>query len=268
MVQQLDDAREPGPRTRVRAENRYPVYDLDSVVAMAMSIRDDGGGRADHPHLASYLNYSGTNNGAFLHRIAAARLFGLVEKSGKYLVLTPLANRILAPEHPGEDDLRARHQAFMNVPLYRQLYDRYQSGPLPPEAGLRNAFETHYGVPRARTQRAYRVFMGSADQAGLFRARGGARTHLVAPAIPAPDEDTSAEEWAQTQPPEQGEIRGELAQPVPQAQMQQPNTIRRLRQALVEKIREVPADDLDKIREYIKEIKELGELEKLEGEAD
>ena len=265
MVRQLDAARGPGPRTRVRSENRYPVYDLESALGLVGAIRDQGGGQADQPHLASYLEYSGTNNGAFQHRIAAASLFGLTEKQGRYLVPTALATRILAPEHPGEDDLRARHQAFMSVPLYRQLYRRYQSGPLPPEAGLRNILETHYGVPRQRAQRAYRVFMDSADQAGLFLARSGARTHLVAPAIP--DEDRSAEEWAQTQPSEEFSVRGELTQPPPQLQSQPPNTIRRLRQALVEKIREVPADDLEKIRDYIKEIKELGELEKLE-EAD
>lgn len=33
--------------------------------------------------------------------------------------------------------------------------------------------------------------------------------------------------------------------------------IERLQEALVEKIRDVPADDLDKVREYIKEIKAL-----------
>lgn len=35
--------------------------------------------------------------------------------------------------------------------------------------------------------------------------------------------------------------------------------IERLQEALVEKIRDVPADDLEKVREYIREIKALEE---------
>ena len=42
--------------------------------------------------------------------------------------------------------------------------------------------------------------------------------------------------------------------------MHEVDVFRKLQEALVEKIREVPASDLDTIREYIKEIKELKEF--------
>ena len=120
--------------------------------------------------------------------------------------------------------------------------------------GLRNALETHYNVPRARSQVAYRVFMDSAEQAGFFQARAGARTHLVMPVIrPAegeelfePEEPTRDQETIRDQPPAPIELSTES------------DLIKRLRQILVEKIREVPATDLETIREYIKQIKELG----------
>jgi len=254
MVQQFQQQPRPASKTRVKAEHRYPVYDLDSSIAVARTIRDQGGGSADQPHLASFLSYSSTKSGAFITRIAAARIFGLVENRDRFLIPTQLARTIIAPEHPGRDDLRARFEAFMHVPLYRSLYERYKDGQLPPEMGFRNALETHYDIPRNRTQLAYRVLMDSADQAGLFEARGGARTHFVAPIIPETGYEAT-EPWPETE-----QIRGEVSQPHPELQIQvdQMDPMERLRRILIEKVKEVPATDLETIREYIKEIKELG----------
>jgi len=267
MVQQFQQAPQPSGQTRVKREHRYPVYDLDSSIAVARTIRDQGGGSADQAHLAGFLRYSSPKNGAFITRIAAARVFGLIESKERFLVPTPLASAIIAPEHPGRDDVRARFEAFMHVPLYRSIYERYKNAQLPPEMGLRNAMETHYGIPRARTQIAYRVLMDSAGQAGLYDARGGARTHFVAPVI-AEVRDEAAEQWAQTLPPQVGEVRAELSQSRPELQTQatQVGPIERLRQVLVEKVKEVPATDLDLIREYIEEIKKLGERKEDEAE--
>jgi len=267
MVQQFQQAPQPGRRSRVKAEHRYPIYDLESSITVARAIREQGGGSADQPHLASFLGYSTTKSGSFITRIAGARLFGLIESGERLLVPTALASAIIAPEHPGRDDVRARFEAFMAVPLYRSLYERYKDGQLPPEMGLRNAMETHYGIPRARTQIAYRVLMDSAGQAGLYDARGGARTHFVAPVM-AEARDEAAEQWAQTLPPQVGEVRAELSQSRPELQTQatQVGPIERLRQVLVEKVKEVPATDLDLIREYIEEIKKLGERTEDEAE--
>lgn len=257
MVQQFQQAPQPARRSRVKAESRYPVYDLNSSIEVARIIRDQGGGAADQPHLASFLNYRTTRSGAFITRIAAARLFGLIENRDQLLVPTSLANAIIAPEHPGKDDVRARLEAFWRVPLYRSLYERYKDTQLPPEAGLRNAMETLYNIPRSRTQLAYRVLMDSAGQAGLYEARGGARTHFVAPVVPEAG-DEAAEQWAQTIPPDIADVRGDLAQPQPEMQTQV-DPIRRLQQALVEKIRDVEASDLDTIKEYIRLIRQLDE---------
>jgi hypothetical protein len=237
----------------VRAEHRYPVYDLAASIEVARIIRERGGGAATADALAGYLNYGGTNNGAFLTRIGAARVFGLIERQDDTYVPTARAMRILAPERPGIDDAAARAEAFRAVPLYATFIARYRGEPLPPETGLRNAMETQYGIPKARTQIAYRVFMDSAAYSGFFEARGGARTHLVQPRIgaaPAHPLDAPEPDGNETDPPAPRDI------PIrPMAAV--PTIIERLQEALVEKIRDVPADDLEKVREYIKEIKAL-----------
>jgi len=253
MVQQFQQPKGAPHQSRVKAENRYPVYDLNDSIAVARTIRDQGGGATDLPHLASYLGYSTTKSGAFITRIAAARLFGLIENRERFVAPTALAHKIMMPERPGDEDVMARFDAFLNVPLYRNLYERYKPTQLPPEMGLRNAMETHYGIPRGRTQLVYRVLMDSAEQAGLFEARAGARTHFVAPLARQSEIEASSAEW------ENPEARLEQQPPVMQTPAPPADPIERLRQVLVEKVREVPATDMETIREYIKEIKELGD---------
>jgi len=187
MVQPVNEGQVPRPtreRSRVSAEHRYPVYDLNEAIEVARAIRDQAGGACTREHLAAFLSYRSTNNGAFLSRLASARLFGLVETSGRELVPTRLADTILTPEWPDEA-VEARAEAFMTVPLYRVIYGRYEGAALPPEVGLRNALHSTYGIPENRTAIAYRVLMDSAAQAGFFAARGGGRTNLIKPLIRA-----------------------------------------------------------------------------------
>lgn len=246
--------------TLSRAENRYPVYDLADSVEVARAIRERGGGLADQPHLASLLNYNSTRSGAFITRLAAARRFGLVANQGQHIVPTALAMRILAPEHPGADDVQARLDAFMNVLLYKSLYHRYKDTGLPREAGLHNALETAYGIPRGQAPIAARVFLASAAQAGFFEAHGGAQTHLVMPRLTtaAPIEQFPAAplpEMAEDDAKPPTQTIGPLGIPAPG----DTDVIEHPRHILVEKLRDVPATDLETIREYIRTIKELGE---------
>lgn len=246
----------PSTASRVKAEYRYPLYDLNDSIAVARAVRDQGGGAADDAHLASFLKYSTPRSGTYATRVQAARLFGLIEKQGNTYVPTTRALAILSPERPGEDDRRARAQAFLAVPLYGTVYARYRNTSLPPEVGVRAAMETQWGLTKDRTAAAYRVLMDSADQAGFFDARGGQRTHLIEPSgtatIPltgdaGADEDASNDSGGYVPP----------ADPPRFQQQAKMSALEQLQQALIEKVKEIPADDLDKIREYIKEIKEL-----------
>lgn len=242
--------------SRVKSEYRYPVYDLNDSLAVAREIKEQGGGTADDAHLAAYLRYSTARSGTFLARVAAARAFGLITKQGNQHIPTARALAILSPERPGVDDRAARVQAFFTVPLYRTVYNRYKNQSLPPEVGVRAVMETQFGIAKDRTAIAYRVLMDSADQAGFFEARGGQRTHLIEP-VGIPTAPTGDESGA---PGENGGAGSGDADPAGGGGANvRPvmSAMERLQEALIEKVKEIPADDLDKIREYIKEIKDL-----------
>jgi hypothetical protein len=143
-----------------------------------------GGGQATPDQMAAHLGYKGTNNGAYLTKMGATTLFGLVDKNGPVFVATPLAHRIISPTYP-HDQKKALVEAFLNVPLFKRIYDDFKGKELPPEFGMKNALRLQYGVTQTRVNEAYRSLMESADTAGFFETKNGARTHLIMPLIQA-----------------------------------------------------------------------------------
>lgn len=165
----------------VRSNLKFPVYALADSVVAAKAIHEKGGGSATHDHLAAFLGYKGAKNGAFVNRVASAKLFGLIEGPPSRLVITGRAQKILMPINAG-DHRQALVDAFMSVPLYAAIYRENQGKDLPPEFGMKNALRTMFGVVPGRIAEAYRAFMASADTAGFFEVRGS-KTQLIMPMV-------------------------------------------------------------------------------------
>ncbi|HEX2825668.1 MAG TPA: hypothetical protein VHP37_04930 [Burkholderiales bacterium] len=159
---------------------RFPYYALSDSLDVAKTVHFTLGGTTTLDELAAALGYAGTNNGAFKSRVAAARIFGLLEKSGNRFSITDLARSILMPvyEWSAKESLV---EAFFNVELFQRVFEEYRGKQLPTEAGMKNALKTAFGITPGVVDRAYRVLMDSADTARFFDARGGARTHLIVP---------------------------------------------------------------------------------------
>jgi hypothetical protein len=173
------------------------MYDLADSVGAAKAVHEKGGGAASFDHLAAFLGYKSANNGAFINRVAAAKLFGLLDGPRTRIVITQRAQTVLMPV-TAADHKQALVDAFLDVPLYKAIYKEYHGKDLPPEFGLKNAFRTMFGVTPQRTDPAYRAFMNSAETAGFFEVKGS-KTQLLMPMVqagtpkpPAPNEEDSA----------------------------------------------------------------------------
>ena len=187
-------------RPHVRAEIRYPTYHLADSVLVAKAVHERGGGAATKDHLAAYLGYKSSSNGAYVNRVAAARLFGLIDGPSDRMVITSLAQAILMPIRT-EDVRQALTESFLRVPLYQRVYDEYKGKELPPEFGLKNALRTMFGITPQRIDAAYRALIASAETAGFFETRGS-RTQLIMPSLVAaprtiPTVDLDAEDAPQ-----------------------------------------------------------------------
>jgi hypothetical protein len=167
---------------QARSETRFPAYSLLDALKVAEVIHKRAGGRATVEHITSYLGYRSANNGSYLGRMSAARSFGWIEKHGDQYAPSGLALLVLTPVYD-VDAKKALVDAFLNVPLYKRIYDDFRNKELPPAFGMKNALRNVYGVLPTRVELAYKVLIDSAEQAGFFEVRGGARTHLIIPAF-------------------------------------------------------------------------------------
>jgi hypothetical protein len=182
---------------RQRGAISFPYYDLsdaEKVAGAAWEIA--GAGPAPLDAVMAKLGHTTVQSGGFRGKTSAARLFGLTRTSGMNLTLTELGRQIVQ----GSTRDQARVDAFLRVPLYRAMYDKYRGGTLPGEAGI-EAEMVALGVTPKQRDRARQGFQRSAEHAGFFRA---GRDKLIAPTFgttPADQTEPEADE-----PPAQEQV--------------------------------------------------------------
>lgn len=172
--------------SRQRSTIAFPYNDLKSVETMAHAIHGQvGTGDCDDDQLAAWTDQSPKSSG-YRVQLSAAKMFGVVETTspGTHR-LSNLGKMIVDPQRARE----ARVQAFLNVPLYSEVYQKYKSGVIPPAAALERDI-MGLGVAEKVKDRARRVLERSAKHAG-FQEQGANR--LVKPGIanqpPPPPKD-------------------------------------------------------------------------------
>lgn len=178
----VTDEPQKAPRgSAPKSGTQYPYFDLSDSIEVAKTAHEQGGGTCGRDLIAAALKYSTTRSGGFLARLYAAKQFGLVDFAGESISTTDRATRILHPVMP-EDEQVARVEAFLAVPLFQKVYEKYKGGALPPEVGLKNLLKTEYKIVEDRIKPALRVMLDSAEQAGFFKATGD-RSRMIAPVV-------------------------------------------------------------------------------------
>jgi hypothetical protein len=148
-----------------RSRYRSVTYHLEASVNLARMV-EQAGGRTDMVALASVLSYSGVRNGAFLTRLANARLFGLVAGRSGEVTLLDRGRRCLSPD-PAEARA-ARVEACLAVPLFRHVLERLSAEVVPPPEVLADLLEQEFGEAPARALSTAKALIDSAGQAGLI----------------------------------------------------------------------------------------------------
>jgi len=142
----------------------FPYSDLEAASGLARVLWESGGTLTREQLAASMKLQSGT----FSSRLSAARMFGFVDTQhqGK-VAITELGQAILGG--PSQEDA-ARVCAFLNVPLYRKVYDEFRGKPLPPRPfGLEQVLVA-MGVSPKQKSNARAALEKSARQAGFLTA--------------------------------------------------------------------------------------------------
>jgi len=158
-----------------------PYFDLDQSIKVAQVVHEHGGGRCLPEQLAHWLGYTSAKSGTYMMRFYSAKYFGLITATRDSISITDRALAIIAPVLP-EDSIQAKLAAFLDIPLFTNIYERFRGQALPPEVGLKNLFHGTYKISYDRLQSALRVFYNSAEQAGFFQISGD-RSRLITPVI-------------------------------------------------------------------------------------
>jgi hypothetical protein len=170
---------------RKRSTIAFPYEDLESAVQMAQAIQNNvGSGDCADDQLAAWTKQSAKSSG-YRTQLSAARMFGAIESvSGRHR-LTALGRMLIDPKRARE----ARARAFLNVPLYTAVFERYRGGVVPPAAALERDM-VGMGVAEKMKDRARRVLERSADQAAFYEQ---GRDRLILPGV-ASRSDTPEDE--------------------------------------------------------------------------
>lgn len=157
---------------RERSSIRFPYGDLEDAENVAATLHQNYGLSCSLDQLAAGLGQS--VSGAFRAKVATAGTFGAIETGRGQVVLTDLGSRLADPRTAPD----ARAEAFVSVPLYQAVYEKFRGSRLPGDAGL-EAEMVRLGVAAKQASKARQALQRSAEQAGFFRA---GRDRLVEPA--------------------------------------------------------------------------------------
>jgi hypothetical protein len=150
-----------------RSQYRSVTYGLEASLALAQTVAQ-AGGRTDADTLASALSYSGVRNGAFLTRLANARLFGLVAGRSGQVVLTERGRSCLSAD-PAMQRVGLA-EACWAVPLFHRVLEDAAGTELGEVDDLAEVLEARYGEDSSKCRTTARVLLESVARAGLLRA--------------------------------------------------------------------------------------------------
>jgi hypothetical protein len=125
----------------------------------------NNGTQLSREQLAGALGQS-PSSGAFILKVSAARQFGLIDSKDSKFQATDLGFSIIDKNETREK--QSKVQAFLNVPLYKKIYEDFKGKQLPPRPfGLENTL-AQMGVAPKQKSNARLAFEKSARQAGFF----------------------------------------------------------------------------------------------------
>lgn len=175
VLKEEQDASQPEDKAkRQRSTILFPYQDLADAISVAKGVHTLGGSSCDIDQLAAKLGHTVTS-GSFQQRLNTARIFGLLTSSKGKVTLTALGTRIV----DSQQERSAKVESFLNVPLYKKVYDHFKGASLPPPSGL-DAMLVSFGVAPKQKETARRAFNRSAAQAGFFEI---AQDRLTSPSL-------------------------------------------------------------------------------------
>lgn len=204
-------AEKEAPATgRVASTIAFPYSDMNDAIAVAEGVLKGGGVALSRDQLAAAMGLSPVGGG-FATKVATARLFGVIEASAGKYQLSEVGHELVDPGRRAE----AMIKAFLNVELYRKVYEEFRGKRLPPRPHGLEAALVSFGVTAKNARHARLALDRSARMAGFFP--NAEEDRLVMPFGVGPTVAQAEEAQAATPEPETPSATALLASASPRA---------------------------------------------------
>lgn len=145
----------------------YPMITVDECFDIIELVEKKGGKVHASSSIAQVLGVSEKTN-SFRSKISTLRQYGLIAGNQGTYKLTDISTDYL---YPTDDKQRknAKLQAFLNVPLYKKLIEKYENQALPAMDKLANILlGKEFGLTKNTKDSAVEYFVKSLEQLGLL----------------------------------------------------------------------------------------------------
>jgi hypothetical protein len=147
---------------RGRSMAGFPYVDLDLGVETAKYVFEMDGS-CTFEQLSEKSGQAIDSNALRIRINTTWRQYGLIVVNGDRISLSDLGKAVLQPA----TERQARVEAFLRVPIYKDIFNKFRGETLPASKVLEQVMED-MGVAPKQSARARQILMRSAKQAGLF----------------------------------------------------------------------------------------------------
>lgn len=135
-----------GDKKSVQKPKRpFPRIPLEDCLLIAQKIRELNGGNPWSPNEVSKAINIGFSTNNFVYFLNSSKEFGLTSgtKRAKNIALEDLGKKIVYSPDP-ETERKAKVEAFLKVPIFKQVLEHYKGAKLPEMTYLKNTLESTF----------------------------------------------------------------------------------------------------------------------------
>lgn len=155
-----DGPKQSGSRSSRKAKPKrdFPQYSIEDSKAVIEVIKEKNAGNPWSPtDVATALNMGKGNN--FFYLTASSRDYGLTigTRDTPKIEIGEIGRKFGYPKTPKEE-YEAAKEAFLNVVLFKKVYEYYQGKNLPEIQYLKNTLKTEFGVDESLQDEFYDLY--------------------------------------------------------------------------------------------------------------
>lgn len=149
-------------KTERREIRPFPRWMLTDAIKVVHAIKDSNAGKPFATNQVAEAIGRRPRSSDFRSILAAAQFYGLTDGTAKAgsVSLTDLGKAIAYPK-TSQEEIESRINAFLQVDLFKKVFDHYQNNSLPDVKFFANTLESEFKIHRDHVEEFIKIFEGN-----------------------------------------------------------------------------------------------------------